>query len=251
MSDSGKKQLVEHAKRALRGRILSGEFKPDEHISETAAAEMTGISRTPAREALSHLVEEGLLTRTPSGRCTVRPLTRNDVMDAIELRGVLEGTVLRLAAERGPDAEVLARCDRILARIDDALGDGEAGLDFERYARLNDRFHRQLALVSGSETIQRELLRVIALPFASPGAFPAQLFDRPRVRRSFLRAQEQHHAILAAVRNGEGTRAEALAREHSRLAWDDYRNVMYSGPSATEIAPGFAMIDAGENTPAV
>lgn len=250
MPESGKTQLVNVALRELRGRILSGEFEPDAHISETAAAELTGISRTPAREALAQLVEEGLLSRSASGRCTVRQFTRDDILDAVELRGVLEGTNLRLAAERGPAAEPLERCQDLMDRIDAALGDRDDEVDFEVYATLNEQFHRELANVSGSETMKRELLRVQRLPFASPTAFPAHLYNVPQVRRSFHRAQDQHRGMIAAVRAGEGTRAEALAREHARLAWDDYQAVMYHGRKALTAVPGFAMIATGDNAPA-
>ncbi len=250
MGESGKKQLVEHAVRNLRGRILSGEFKPEEHISEAAAGEMTGVSRTPAREALAHLVEEGLLMRSPSGRCSVRQFTREDIRDAIELRGVIEGTILRLGAERGCDPETLIRCDTLLDEIDAALGDGDDSVDFEAYATLNDQFHRELANAPGSDTIKREFLRIIRQPFASPKAFPAHLYNTPHVRRSFHRAQAQHRGMIAALRACEGTRAEALGREHARLAWDDYEAVMYHGRKALETLPGFAMIAAARNASA-
>jgi GntR family transcriptional regulator of vanillate catabolism len=59
---------------------------------------------SPARRcgaALARLEQEGLVDAIPSGGYAVRSFTREDVIDAIELRGVLEGTALRLAAERG------------------------------------------------------------------------------------------------------------------------------------------------------
>ncbi|WP_172298014.1 FCD domain-containing protein [Pseudoruegeria sp. HB172150] len=249
MRESGKKQLTEHALRELRARILSGDIGPDEHISEAAAADLTGTSRTPAREALAQLVEEGLLSRTSSGRCTVRQFTREDITDAIELRGVLEGTVLRLAAERGPEPDVLKQCEDILDRIDIALGADIERLDFEGYAQLNEDFHERLAHVSGSETMKRELMRVLRLPFASPNAFPIRKFNKPAVRISLYRAQEQHRGMLQAIRNGQGTRAEALGREHARLAGANYDAVMYEDRRSIETVPGYAMIVAGEAIP--
>ncbi|WP_425051142.1 GntR family transcriptional regulator [Psychromarinibacter sp. S121] len=251
MGDSGKMQLVDRAVRELRARILAGELKPDTHISEAAAAEMMGVSRTPAREALAILVDEGLMLRSPSGRCTVRLFTRDDAKDAIVLRGVLEGTVLRLAVERGPDAMVLERCETILCRIDTALNSRDTTRVFEDYARLNKEFHVELSRVAGSDTLQRELHRAIRLPFASPGAFPPHRYNTPKVRNTFHRAQEQHRAMIGAVRAGEGSRVEALAREHARLAWEDYEAVMYEERASVENAPGFAMIAAAEATPAV
>ena len=66
------------------------------------------ISRTPIREALSRLAEEGLLERARGGGFVVRSFAIADVLDMIELRGVLEGTAARLAAERGVSAAKLA-----------------------------------------------------------------------------------------------------------------------------------------------
>ena len=57
--------------------------------------------------------------------------------------------------------------------------------------------------------------------------------------------------MIGAVRAGEGTRVEGLAREHARLAWEDYETVMYEERASVERAPGFAMIAAGEAFPAV
>jgi len=240
----GKKQLFERALRQLRARILSGELKPDTHISETAAAEEMGVSRTPMREAMAQLVEEGLLERRQSGRCTVRPLTRDDIVDHIELRGVLEGTVVRLAAERGADPDAMARCAGILDRIDLALGASAEEIAFDRYADLNEAFHDALSRISGSPTMTRELSRVNRLPLASPNAFLHRQADVAFVRNSLFRAQAQHRALLTAIRQRQGTRAEALAREHARLAQDNLDYAIFDHRGLVEHIPGLAMVAA-------
>src|SRR5215472_10924352 len=83
----------------LRELLLKGEFRPGERLSELQLVPRLGVSRTPIRSALDRLAHEGLLEETPSGRFLVREFTLADVWDAIELRGVLEGTAARLAAE--------------------------------------------------------------------------------------------------------------------------------------------------------
>src|SRR5690554_4658921 len=95
-----------HAMRAvieLREKIVSGEIPGGTRLFEVSMAESLNISRTPVREAMSRLAEEGLLDRARGGGFTVRTFGFADVVDAIELRGVLEGTAARLAAERGAD----------------------------------------------------------------------------------------------------------------------------------------------------
>ncbi len=239
---AGKKLQSERAVRVLRSRILSGEFGPDTHISETAAAEMMGISRTPTREALAQLVDEGLLDRTSSGRCTVRSFSADDVIDAIELRGVLEGTIVRLAAERGPSRDDFDRCMELADLIDIALGDAEPEIDFERYADLNAEFHRTLIGLSGSVTLRREAERAYRMPLASPSAFLQSQEHLVPVRRSLYVAQAQHRALLDAIAAREGARAEMLAREHARLARQNLDALMQSEDRHVHDIPGLSML---------
>ena len=84
----------------LRELLLDGAFKPRERVPELRLVEELGVSRTPLRIALLTLEHEGLLETLPGGGFVVREFTRTDIDDAIELRGVLEGTAARLAAER-------------------------------------------------------------------------------------------------------------------------------------------------------
>lgn len=93
----------------LREKILSGELPGGMRLFEVPTAELLDISRTPVREALSRLTEEGLLNRLPGGGFVVRRFGFADVVDAIEIRGVMEGTAARLAAERGASRGRLRR----------------------------------------------------------------------------------------------------------------------------------------------
>ncbi|SIO32687.1 GntR family transcriptional regulator [Vannielia litorea] len=249
MPDDGKLRTIDHATRALRDRILSGALAKGAHLSETAAADMLGLSRTPIREALAQLVEEGLLERSASGRCTVRALTREDVADAIELRGVLEGTALRLAAERGPCPEALAEAEACVDAIELVISSGARALDFERYAELNAAFHAAVVRLPASPIIARELLRAHRLPLASPSAFLGRQAAQLAFRQSLIVAQSQHRAMLSAVTAREGTRAEALGREHARLARQNFDQALRAPNDAlTEDIPGLSLV-AAENSP--
>ena len=92
---------LERALLGLRSLILSGTFAQGQRLSEVKVAEQLGISRTPLRQAIERLVAEGLLERIPTGGSRIAPITYRDIADAIELRGVVEGTAARMAAERG------------------------------------------------------------------------------------------------------------------------------------------------------
>src|ERR1044071_5528762 len=89
----------------IRELLLLGEFARGERISELPLAARLGMSRTPIRLALERLAHIGLLESTSTGGFTVREFTLAEVRDAIEVRGILEGTAARLAAERLRDSE--------------------------------------------------------------------------------------------------------------------------------------------------
>src|SRR5947208_6323736 len=84
----------------LREMLFKGEFQRGERLSELPLVARLGVSRTPIRLALERLAHEGLLEPSRSGGFVVREFTVDAVWHAIEVRGVLEGTAARLAAER-------------------------------------------------------------------------------------------------------------------------------------------------------
>src|SRR5437588_7318449 len=84
----------------LREMLFKGEFQRGERLSELPLVARLGVSRTPIRLALQRLSHEGLLEASRSGGFVVRQFTVDAVWDALEVRGVLEGTAARLAAER-------------------------------------------------------------------------------------------------------------------------------------------------------
>lgn len=241
MPDKRKSQSLK-AILGVRDLVLESDFEPGERLSEVAVAERLGISRTPLRAALARLEQEGLLERIPSGGYAVRSFTIDEVFDAIELRGVLEGTAARLAAERGAVPTRLRQIKQLLADLDVALTDDPAKMDFDRYVELNAEFHAVLAGLSGSETMRREIERVTQLPFASPSAFLEQQEDVPAFRKSLVGGQQQHRAIIAAIENREGTRAEALAREHARLARQNLEFVIDQDRSLMRRVPGLRLV---------
>jgi GntR family transcriptional regulator of vanillate catabolism len=226
VEEQGGTQAVK-AQLRLREMILAGELPGGARIAELTLVEMLGVSRTPIRAALMRLEQEGLLEALPNGGYAVRTFSERDVADAIELRGTVEGLAARLAAERGVAAVVLGEARACLNEVDGLLQqpalDDEA---FTRYVTLNQRFHVLLSEMAGSTVLARELDRVVNLPFASPSGFVVVQSNSPRARDMLIVAQDQHRQVLDAIERREGSRAEGIMREHSRLAQRNLREAV-------------------------
>jgi GntR family transcriptional regulator of vanillate catabolism len=203
----------------MRELLVRGEFKPGERIREIPLAARLGVSRTPLRLVLDRLEHEGLLKARPKGGFVARQFSIDDIFDVIELRGTLEGMAARLAAERlGSKAEMGAMFE-CLAEIDRALS--RKPVDVETavaYIPWNERFHSLMLDLAKSPMLRRAVEQVLALPFASPNAFVSSELNSEEWSEALELSQWQHRAIADAIANRESGRAEALAREHSRMA---------------------------------
>jgi len=226
----------------LREMILDGELAPGERISELAVVDRLGVSRTPVRAALARLQEEGLLESIPGGGYAARAFTETEIHDAIEVRGTLEGLAARLAAERGvapADLKPLADCvdgmDTVLARVRMTVD------TFTEYVALNDRFHALLMELPHSPVLERQIERALQLPFASPNGFVMVQAELPNAREVLILAQEQHRAVVDAIEHREGARAEALMREHARIARRNLQSVLRN-QQMMKLVPGGRLI---------
>jgi len=208
----------------MRELLVKGEFRPGERIREIPLAARLRVSRTPLRLVLERLAHEGLLQARPSGGFVARGFTVQEILDSIELRGVLEGTAARLAAERLQSREEAAGLFRCIEATEDLLRKQVPGVEMiAGYIPLNASFHEQFLDLAKSTMLRRALEQALALPFASPNAFVASEAEsegRPEALRISL---HQHRAIADAIANREGTRAEAVAREHARMTLRDVR----------------------------
>ena len=211
----------------LREMILAGELPGGARIAELSIVEKLGFSRTPIRAALMRLEQEGLLDALPNGGYSIKTFSELDVSEAIELRGTLEGLSARLSAERGAAPVVLSEARECLREIDAVLK--QSALDdaaFSQYVILNARFHALLSEMAGSAVIAKELARVCRLPFASPSGFVVAQANSPQARDMLIVAQDQHWQVLDAIERREGSRAESLMREHSRMAQRNLRDAV-------------------------
>jgi GntR family transcriptional regulator, vanillate catabolism transcriptional regulator len=230
------------AQLALRDMILSGQLRPGERISELQAVDITNVSRTPVRLALVRLEDEGLLQAIPSGGFMVKAFSERDILDSIELRGTLEGLAARFAAERGASARNLEPLKECLADLDQLVRQDPVSEEaFSAYVTLNARFHALLTELSGSAPLIRQIDRVSALPFASPSGFVMAQSALPEAHQILLIAQDHHRIVVDAIENREGTRAEAVMREHSRLAARNLRLALRNR-SHLDLLPALALL---------
>jgi GntR family transcriptional regulator of vanillate catabolism len=229
------------ARDALRSLILQGAFAPGERLPEPLFSDRLQVSRTPLREAMAHLVDEGIVERIPAGGCRVSSYSMQDIVDAIEVRGTLEGIAVRLAAERGVSEAELDECRATLDRLDAALA-RPSGMDFEAYVSLNAEFHRRMVAASHSAVVIREVERASNQLLASPSAFLHGQEGSTVFRQSLIGAQQQHRAILEAIECREGARAEATAREHARLARQNLRHALAAGARRETDIPGLTLV---------
>jgi GntR family transcriptional regulator of vanillate catabolism len=223
----------------LREMLLHGELVRGERISELPLVARLGTSRTPIRLALERLAHMGLLDVLPTGGFAVRGFSLAEALDAIELRGVLEGTAARFAVERLKDDSELSAMRRACSQME-ALG--SLTIDtFEVYMDLTESFHAGLVDLARSAILQRHIAQVSSLPFASASAmvFPTSVL--PNADAHLLIANDQHRSIIEALVQRQSARAEGLAREHAHLA-RRVLSVAMSDTDALRRIPGAPLI---------
>lgn len=202
--------------RELRGLIIRGDLKAGERITETAAAGMLNVSRTPVRLALSILEHENLVEGETNKGYWVREFTVREYENTLAVRATMDGMAARLAAQNGLEPDASAALDEVIEGCQILLEKKRfESDDLQVYAKWNAIFHDTIALASGNVALERFLDRDMPLRFRSARMiFP---FDPDRARELVRRSQDDHVSILEAIRNSEGTRAEALMREHVEM----------------------------------
>jgi GntR family transcriptional regulator, vanillate catabolism transcriptional regulator len=204
---------------ALREMLVQGQFRPGERIREVPLAAQLHVSRIPLHLALERLAHEGFLQVRPTRGFVVQSFSTEDIYDAIELRGLLEGAAARLATERLREQRELDPMRGASREIVTLVRRRKLTMEaFSRYIDLNAKFHSALLDLSHSRMLRRAIEQACALPFASPSAFLNRQYISPELHELFVISADQHCEIVDAIANREGTRAEVLTREHARVA---------------------------------
>jgi DNA-binding GntR family transcriptional regulator len=209
-----REQVIDH----LREEILSSRLAPGTELGEVALAASLGISRGPLREALARLASEGLVTITPRRGAVVTRFTRQEFIEAYQVREALESLAIRLAVPRLTDSE-RAR----LRELADGMVELAAKGDVQAFFEANRAFHRIFVDASSNERL-RELHEQLANQM---GRLLAKSLE---LRGSLDQSAADHLAILEAVDAGDAERAARLLEEHIEVP---YR--VLDSPAAQEL----------------
>ena len=226
MSKQGQRVIL-----SLRQMIINGDLAAGERLREEALAERLGVSRTPIRVAIKLLAQEGLLQKVGARGFAVREISAEEIKNAVDVRGVLEGMAARLLAEAGMTEEVQTALQNCLDQGDELFSKGSiVEEDVVIFHDLNMTFHNTIIENSGNGVIKNAIMLNDHLPFASVHsiAIDSSAMDREYLRLTF--ANVQHHLVFNAILNRQGSRAEALMREHANAALL-YAEVFSKGPS--------------------
>lgn len=206
---------VSRATLGLREMILHGEFWPGQRIAEIPLSAKLGVSRTPLRLAFERLEHEGLLRALPRSGFTANEFSLSDIWDSIETRGVLEGAAARLAAERlknPSQVDFLRKLNRSMEQISEINVDS-----FTQYLDHNYAFHLGVVSLAGNQMLSRAIAQVYKFPFVSPSSRVLFYKSLPGSRSIKPVAEEHHRAIVDAIAQRQGARAENVMREHALL----------------------------------
>jgi GntR family transcriptional regulator, vanillate catabolism transcriptional regulator len=208
----------------VREMILSGDIAGGERLMEIALSEQMEVSRTPIREALIILAEEGLVQYRPNRGYVVRDFTLDYIMNAYAVREALEGLACRLAAERGINQSMRSEFLVALDEGDQILSSGGLRDEYKKPLReINDRFHRLIFQAASNPVLVQALNTANNIPYSSSRV--SHWYDEGDLEGLFaLRAfHAQHHAIFHAICGGEGYRAETIMRSHIGSAAEQMR----------------------------
>ncbi|MCR9156168.1 MAG: GntR family transcriptional regulator [Rhodobacteraceae bacterium] len=195
-----KKSSGEAAYDSLIEALRSGDFAPGDRLREEDVAQRLNLSRTPVREALRRLENNGIVEHRPRIGAVIRKLSQTEVVELYEMRIVLERTAARMAAQHGSEAEFDA-LDDMNARILDAQNTPTLG------AAINQDFHEALYraarnrfLLTSAEAINNALILL----------GPTTYLDPDRI----LIVVSQHGEVTTALRQRDGDKAADAAESH-------------------------------------
>ncbi|MQA94115.1 MAG: FCD domain-containing protein [Streptosporangiales bacterium] len=199
-------RTTEAVTEALREAILDGVLAPSTWLREDMLAEIFEVSRTPVREALRRLADEGLMIKTAHHGTVVAGLSLEDILALYIVRENLEGLAARLAAARRPGSLITK-----LESVQSAMRRNAERGDDQRLVQQNLEFHRIIREAAGNPYLDRFLTQVEQAVRRLPGS---TLTQPGRPEGMLL----EHEAILDAIRTGNGEEAERSAKAHMRRA---------------------------------
>lgn len=221
--------LKDHIYDVLREAILGMNIydeTTDLRLDERKMAEQLGISRTPIREALARLEQDGFVDIQPRKGVFVRRKSLEEVLEMIVVWAALESMAARLAAERASDAEL-----RSVRKLGTRFSENAARADIGEYSELNFRFHQRIL----------ELGKCTMLKSIADGLFLHMHAVRRRAMGEADRATRSvvdHMAIIQALESRDADIAARLVREHTMRLHDHVRRTWSRLESRSRPDPG-------------
>ena len=199
--------LVELAYHAIRRRILDNVYAPGLQVLEQTLATELGISRTPLRQALTRLQEEGLAEVIPRHGMRVLPVLPADMHEIYVVLTALESAAAELLARRRPsEAELkpLVEASRDMARALKAD-------DLDAWAIADASFHQRLVQLTGNKTLIDAVARL------GDRVHRARTFSL-RLRPKPVNSTQEHMALIERIRAGDAPGAVDVNRKHRERA---------------------------------
>lgn len=184
----------------LKKKILTGFFTGSDRLREIDVAELLKMGRTPVREALKRLEDEGLLTHESRRGLVVTTLDQQAVSELYAMREVLESAAAAFAARHATDAEI--------ANMELILQEHGAGAD---PVELNQQFHQAIYGAAHNRHLIRSLQSLTDSTYLLGRSTLAS-----QARADV--AHQEHAELLDAIRNRDAERASSMARDHIRNA---------------------------------
>ena len=187
--------------RRLREDILSGVYKENDELREAGIGEELGVSRTPVREALRQLELEGLVTIIPNKGAYVTGISLKDVHDIYMIRSMLEGLCARWATRYITEEQIEELEEVILLsefHLKRKSADKKGAEKAQQVSELDGKFHKVLYHASNSRILEHVL---------------SDFHKYVKMART-MSVEEEHRAILEAIKARDEELAERLANEH-------------------------------------
>jgi DNA-binding GntR family transcriptional regulator len=216
--------LRERVYQALREALVSGELPPGQRLRDQELAAQLGVSRTPVREALQRLEDEGLVETSPRALTRVSPLDARAAREAFPVVAALHALAARSGAPRLTPAELeemRAANTAFAAAI--AAADPSDPDTIARAIAADDRFHGVLLSAADNEELMRALERLMSkvrrLEYAQFGSLAGR------------RSVQQHEAIIAACALGSAAEAAQLVEDNWLSLGRLIEHALTRGPS--------------------
>lgn len=219
--------LADQAYEMIRNAILEGELKPEERFTIEKMASQLGISRTPVREALKALENDGYLRLLPHRGAMVETYAFDEMGHRYHIAAMLEGYAAEQACMNRND-ELLATLRRNCEKLDRLCEKPSfSAQDVRKAHELNQEFHGAIREASGSQTLTR-----LMATLRQPTSYSMRYWGSNEGRAASVKI---HREIFEAFERGDCLAARALAEKHLTDAFRDitvsfFENIVPDNP---------------------